>query len=66
MFKFEPNDVEQKRIEEFCIVHKGCVTIDAMGMKFTYHVTPGGIGTAIEIECNKCGKKKNITDFDSW
>lgn len=29
-------------------------------------LTGTGIGTAIEIRCNKCGEIKNITDYECW
>lgn len=31
----------------------------------TFKFTPTGIGPIIEIECS-CGKKINVTDWESW
>lgn len=28
--------------------------------------TPTGIGCVIEIQCPKCGKVKNVTDYEAW
>ncbi len=64
--KFETNELESARIEEFRIKHKGCISPDAMGMKYTYQIIPGGIGTVWVVKCNICGEEKNITDYDVW
>ena len=34
--------------------------------KFEYIVTPTGIGTGVDICCNYCGTRKDITDYGSW
>jgi len=71
MIKFELNEVEEKKAESFKKWHKRCRpnknndTIPQYA-PFKYVLTPLGIGTAIEIICPYCGKKKDITDIDSW
>ncbi len=36
------------------------------GNDFSYRLIGTGIGTVIEITCNKCGETKDITDNESW
>lgn len=37
----------------------------AIGGRYTYHITPTGIGTVTSVSC-ACGEKKDVTDYDSW
>ncbi len=32
----------------------------------SYILTGAGMGTTIEVMCNKCGVEEDITDTDSW
>lgn len=41
--------------------HKVCGWFATEGAKYTYHVTPTGIGTIIKIQCNCCGETKDIS-----
>lgn len=38
----------------------------AIGGQFTYHITPMSIGVQIEVSCNACKKKKDITEYGVW
>lgn len=33
---------------------------------FTYEITPTGIGDVTEIVCSRCGKREDITEYESW
>lgn len=56
--KFELTEYEKKKANKFRKKHMhGC-------MSYTFSLT--GIGIAVKIKCQKCKKKKNITDYDSW
>ena len=35
-------------------------------IKFSYIVTPTGIGTRVDIRCNKEINNKDITDYERW
>lgn len=71
MASFELNEVEKKKADAFIQWHKRCRPnkgVDHLRtyapFKFTF--TPTGIGTAVEIICPYCGKKRDVTDIDSW
>lgn len=70
MLKFEFNDVEEKRANDFKQWHKRCRPKSNDKFKqyapFKYIITPTGIGVGIDIICPYCKKVKNITDIDSW
>ena len=40
--------------------------LSAVGGRFSYIVTPTGLGNVVEIKCNYCNCKENITDFSTW
>jgi len=71
---FKLNDAESKAAREFIAEHnhkeefrkEGKLGFTALGQQFTYEITPGGLGLAVSIKCNKCGATKDITDIDSW
>lgn len=73
MFQIILNDKEEKRYKKFCEKHKIC-RINAGKDTFSGFpvgnseiiITPTGIGNVIEVRCPICGKRKNITDSDSW
>jgi|WetSurMetagenome_2_1015567.scaffolds.fasta_scaffold264210_5 hypothetical protein len=29
-------------------------------------LTPTGVGVHVEVKCPKCGKKKDISNYESW
>ena len=37
----------------------------AIGGRWTYKLTPTGLGTIIVVQCI-CGEEENVTDFNSW
>lgn len=51
--------------ESFKNKHKECVFHSSIGGKFTYLITPTGFGDIIEIQCNSCGEKECLTNFDN-
>lgn len=63
---FRLNESEQKSYNEFVIEHKHPKNQTTIGGKHTIAFTPTGLGPAIEVTCNICGAKKDITDYDSW
>ena len=71
MTKFELNEIESTRANNFIAWHKRCrpkINSDTLPQyaPFSYIFTPLGIGTSIKIKCPYCGKEKNITDISSW
>ena len=71
MANYELNKVEQEKANEFIKWHKKCRPnkgVDHLRqyVPFKYLFTPTGIGNAVEIICPYCGKKRDITDVDSW
>ena len=40
--------------------------IGASGGRFTYLLTPTGVGTIMEIQDNITGHTLNITDYTTW
>lgn len=42
------------------------IGLTALGQQFTYHITPGGLGPTVVIECNHCHKKKDVTGVEKW
>ena len=60
---FIMTDKEKEEQRAFCDKHyKSCNNSGS----YTYHLFGTGIGTSIDIECDKCHQIKNITDVDSW
>ena len=52
---------EKRKIEEFQNEHyKKCKGY------YKFILTPTGLGTAIEIKCEKCGETLDVTDYDRW
>lgn len=37
-----------------------------IGGKFSFIFTPTGLGNIIEIQCNICKEKIDLTDYDKW
>lgn len=72
--RFELNDTESERARDFMKEHnhredfkrQGKMLFSALGMQFTYKITPGGLGPVVGIRCNECGEAKEITDTNSW
>lgn len=56
-------DIEVKSFKKFQKKHR---KICNKNTNFSYIITPTGIGTGINIRCNKCMKEKDITDYGSW
>ena len=52
---------EKRKIEEFQNEHyKKCKG------HYKFILTPIGVGTVIEIKCEKCGETLDVTDYDRW
>jgi hypothetical protein len=58
---------EVERIEKWEKQHaKNCrVVSGSVGDRFTYRISPTGLGNCIVAEC-PCGVKEDITDTDNW
>lgn len=63
---FSLTDLEEERLEEFYNKHCDCPFTSGVGGKFTFIITPTGLGDCINIRCNSCHKEQGITDIDSW
>ena len=46
--------------------HEDCSFTSAIGGKFSYIITPTGLGECVSIRCNACEAIKDITDIESW
>jgi hypothetical protein len=57
------NEVEQKRYEEFQNKHYSKHKFHG-GVPVT--ITPTGIGDHIEVQCPKCNKKEDISNYEAW
>ena len=63
--KFELNDIEEKRAEDFEEAHSHPdVRKGAIGGHIEYRFIPTSIGTAASVYCCICGKEENITDYN--
>ena len=64
--KIEISEKEKQRADFFIQQHRRCVLNSTEGGKFTYEVTPTGLGNLVRIRCNACGKTRDITDLTTW
>ena len=65
--KFELNETESKKAEEFLEKHRHPeVYKGAIGGHINFIFTPTSIGDACTIHCSICDEKENITDYDCW
>lgn len=55
------SEQEQKDAREFSSEH-----YNSCKSNVQYIVEGTGIGDVITVKCKKCGKEKNITDYDCW
>ena len=56
------SDSEKERANQFIKEHKSCGWFATEGAKYTYHLTPTGLGTIVKIECNCCNSIRDISD----
>ena len=61
MATFKLNDYELKKANEFKEKH-----MKEGHMFFSYQFRPTGIGIGVDIVCDVCGEKEDITDYASW
>lgn len=61
-------DKEYELVLEFQIRHRQLHGKDqsVSGGRFSFKIHPTGIGTAVEIVCNQCKRKKDVTEYESW
>ena len=59
------NTKEMKRFEAFKKRQKKLVDKDQQAT-YTYHFTPTGVGTVVEVENNTTKVVADITDYASW
>ena len=67
--KFELNEVEEKRWNEFDKLHQSTCSqyTGAIGQSPVQTIfVANSIGTDIIVRCSKCGFQLNITDVNSW
>ena len=67
MLNLDPK--EQKLASIFKRLHKRCHTgirTTEGDYKFSYIVTPNGVGQILEIRCNICGDIADITNTENW
>ena len=72
--EFRLTDAEERAAKEFIKEHNhqaeffamGKAGFSALGMQFTYMITPGSLGNGVVIKCNHCGESKVITDTTNW
>ena len=57
---------EKNNLNKFHIKHNKCKSNLAIGVRFTYLITPSGLGTFVSVRCNICNDIKNINDFEDW
>ena len=62
---FELSNLEHQRYKTFQKSHKKCAvpTVEKLD-SVRLIVTPTGIGNLVTCECDGCGEKEDITDFD--
>ncbi|WP_235191845.1 hypothetical protein [Paenibacillus sp. FSL R7-277] len=48
----------EKKIKEW----DSCKAVDVTGAKFSYTFTPTGLGTVIEVHCDICNRKLDLTE----
>lgn len=66
---FKLDEKETKACEEFRKKHKVCCPdrpFSTLGMQYSYIITPGGLGSEIEIKCNQCGEIEDVTSTEDW
>jgi len=55
-------DLEREAYDKFVAEHFA----NCLSKVSTTWDSSNGIGTNIEVECNSCHEKKDITDYGSW
>lgn len=66
--EYKLTNTERLAASKFQLKHEFCKSefLSAVGGRFSYIVTPTGLGNVVEIKCNYCNCKENITDFSTW
>lgn len=64
----EVDDIERENILKF---KRECAESNSdrggmIGGRFSYRITPTGIGTAIVIMDSITGREENVTNYDRW
>lgn len=58
--------ISDEEFEKFREKHKDCEFTSTIGGKFSFIITPTGLGPIVEVRCNSCDKIEDITDIDNW
>lgn len=68
MDTFKLNKKEQIDAHNFINEHLICAREHptTIGGSISYIFTPTGVGVGVEIQCNICKTKIDITDYDNW
>jgi hypothetical protein len=54
------SDVEYTRYLDFCGKHSDCGSYIRVEFSFS------GIGTGVDVECDGCGAREDLTHYESW
>ena len=66
---FKLTEKETEACDMFIKKHKSCCQdrpFSTLGMQFSYIICPGGLGHTVEIVCNECEEKENVTSISDW
>lgn len=66
MMNFCLDDIEEKSANKFIDKHKDCYLKSTIGGKFTFIITPTGLGLIVSIKCNVCNEEEDITNCTNW
>ena len=61
------NDIEKANLRSFLVEHQlYCPQIIRKGLYKVSFGSGGGIGVAVEVQCEICNKVQSITDYRRW
>lgn len=63
---FNLDSTEEQSAKEFMKKHENCYLTSTIGGKFTFIITPTGLGPIVSIRCNVCNEEKDITNCNNW
>jgi len=65
VMRFELTEEQKKRVEEWFQEHKCDADPGSIGGKFSYIITPTGLGDCVMVKC-LCGESIDLTNVDNW
>lgn len=66
MYTINITDKQEIQFHEFRQEHAHEDFNSTIGGKFSFIITPTGLGPIIEVKCNACGEIKDITDDECF